>query len=242
MRFEQELGVLFRRILPLAEFINAFAEKLNPPIWYDSGESHYGYRFGSPDVRHFCLLKGTRAVSGLNACVILSAQGFTQEIAVIVRTIVECKASINFVLADADSGSISKLANDHVSKFFADYKRNSPADFQRPHIKQAELHRHAAASLKRATDKLGTSGQFDGFDPAVAYSNIYLNFSNYVHARYPEVMDMYGGIPPMFHMYGMRKTSKDAESIEIISTIIQSVSTTLQLVDKVFDLKIMKYE
>jgi hypothetical protein len=55
-------------------------------------------------------------------------------------------------------------------------------------------------------------------------SNVYINFSNYVHGKYPESMDLYGGTPGGFHMNGMRGTPKDNENIEIIDTMITSAS------------------
>ena len=61
------------------------------------------------------------------------------------------------------------------------------------------------------------------------YSNIYLTYSNYVHAKYPEVMDLYGGVPGRFHLDGMRGTSKDDENLQIIDTFIDTASITLQL-------------
>jgi hypothetical protein len=65
---------------------------------------------------------------------------------------------------------------------------------------------------------------------AVRYSNVYLEFSNYVHAKYPEVMDLYGGKPGHFHVRGMRGTPKDAENLQTLDTFIDTASTTLRLV------------
>jgi hypothetical protein len=48
--------------------------------------------------------------------------------------------------------------------------------------------------------------------------------SNYVHAKYPEVMDLYGGRPGRFHLRGMGGTPKDSENLEIIQTFITTAS------------------
>jgi hypothetical protein len=75
-------------------------------------------------------------------------------------------------------------------------------------------------------------GQTDKFKNAVPeqlLSNIFLTLSNYVHARYPEVMDLYGGDPLRFHLRGMGGTPKDVENIEMLDSFITSVSLTLKL-------------
>jgi len=46
--------------------------------------------------------------------------------------------------------------------------------------------------------------------------NIYQIFSYYVHGRYPESMDLYGGRPGRFHLHGMNGTPKDGENIVIL--------------------------
>ena len=55
-------------------------------------------------------------------------------------------------------------------------------------------------------------------------SNIYLIYSNYVHGRYPEIMDLYGGRPTHLHLNGMSRTPKDLENLQILDSIITSAS------------------
>ena len=50
-------------------------------------------------------------------------------------------------------------------------------------------------------------------------------FSMYVHARYPECMDLYGGRPGRFHSRGMSGTPKDYENLETLKTFIDTAST-----------------
>ena len=67
-------------------------------------------------------------------------------------------------------------------------------------------------------------------------SLIYLTFSNYIHGRYPETMDLYGGRPGFFHVNGMRGTPKDRENLEILDTFITTASNTLK--DMVVELQL----
>jgi len=118
--------------------VNAFAGPLSTPIIYHSGREHYGYRYGKPDVRHFCLLKSVQAVSAINAMVALARGGFAQEIGVLVRTLVECTTQIEFVIDALDQNDI--LAPDvdkYIKDFFADFARNSNEDFRRRRLGKA---------------------------------------------------------------------------------------------------------
>jgi hypothetical protein len=74
-------------------------------------------------------------------------------------------------------------------------------------------------------------------------SETYLTYSNYVHSRYPEVMDLYGGHPQHFHLAGMRGTPKDVENLAIVSVFISTVSITLRFVVLKFGLveKLRRY-
>jgi hypothetical protein len=94
------------RIEPLERLVTACAISLSSPIFYHSGQGHYGYRYGKPGVRHFCLLKAVRAVSALNAMIALARGGFAQEIGVLVRTLVECTTHIEFVLDALDENDV----------------------------------------------------------------------------------------------------------------------------------------
>jgi hypothetical protein len=63
--FEARLKALGSRIELFERFLGAFASGLPIPQLYRS-EKTRGFRYVDPDIRHFCLLKGVRAVSGLN--------------------------------------------------------------------------------------------------------------------------------------------------------------------------------
>jgi len=217
------------RIEPLERLVAACAASLSPPIFYHSGQKHYAYRYGMPGVRHFCLLKAVRAVSALNAMIALARGGFAQEIGVLVRTLVECTTHIEFVLDALDENDV--LATDvekYVQNFFADFARNSSADFKRAQVRQGVVHERLGVTLDNFAQQTGHAEQRA---PAESmYSNVYLAFSNYVHAKYPEVMDLYGGTPGRFHLDGMRGTPKDEDNLQIVDTIIDTVAITLKLV------------
>ena len=160
-------------------------------------------------VEHFCLLKAVRVVSALNAAVELARCGYTQEIGVLIRTLVECTTHIEFVLSARDDASISETEVEKVEKvekyvqaYFADFQRNSATDFKRAQVKQNTVNERLGTTLDDFIQQHDPERQ--GIEAEQLYSNVYLTFSNYVHAKYPEVMDLYGGSPAHFHLHGMK--------------------------------------
>jgi hypothetical protein len=210
---------LHARIHPLAHLVHAFANTLEAPVF---DESKKGYFYREAGIKHFCLLKAVRIVSGLHASVGLARMGFTQEVAVVIRTVIECSSQIQFVLVGIQNGSISPEATQLIFDYFQDTERRTvPA--KGAQIRQKKLHDVIGADLdvfKEATE--------DPRSTTVMLSDIYFRFSYYVHARYPETMDLYGGRPGQFHLNGMAGTPKDIENIEIIDSQITSASLCLK--------------
>lgn len=226
--FECQLDELKVRVAPMERLLTIFAASLPSPIFYHSGQEHYGYRYGKPDVRHFCLLKSVRTVSALNAMIALARGGFAQEIGVLVRTLVECTTHVEFAIDAIDeNGVLAPDVEKYIQDFFADFARNSSADFKRAQVRQGLVHQRLGTTLDRAAQEAGYIGQRAPAERM--YSNVYLTFSNYVHAKYPEIMDLYGGTPGRFHIDGMRGTSKDDENFQIIDAFIDTASIALKL-------------
>jgi hypothetical protein len=87
------------------------------------------------------------------------------------------------------------------------------------------------ASIGKTLDDIAE--QYDDAEPrapaATLYSNIYRILSNYVHAKYPEIMDLYGGRPGRFHLRGMSGTPKDHENLATLDTFITTASNSFVL-------------
>jgi hypothetical protein len=227
-KFLVELDQVRVKIDPLERIVAALTALLPAPMIYHSSQEHYGYRYGKPGIQHFCLLKAVRTVSALNAMIALARGGFAQEIGVLVRTMVECTTHIEFVLDALDENDV--LAPDvdkYVQDFFADFARNSSADFKRAQVRQKVVHQRLGATLDNISQQ-----PYDSVQRASAeqmYSYIYLTYSNYVHAKYPEIMDLYGGVPGRFHLDGMRGTPKDEENLQIVDAFIDTAANALKL-------------
>lgn len=153
----------------------------------------------------------------------------TRKIGVLIRTLIECTTHIEYVLSARNAaGTLESEAEKYVQAYFADFARNGVADFKRAQVRQNSVHKRLGESLKSTAED-----SYRG-NPDVKleqlYSNVYLTFSNYVHSKYPEVMDLYGGEPEHFHLHGMRGTPKDSENLETIEAFVTTVSLSLRFV------------
>lgn len=232
---ERALNLIEGRIAPLERCIHLLAQALPAPLLYDSAQRHVGFRYGKPDRRHFCLLKLVRCVSALNAMTALARGGYNQELCVLVRTVAECTTQIEFVLSSTDEDDeLRPTAKELVDTFFADFARNNMTDFKRSKLCQGQVHAHVGEGLDAAVPPSERSEEYRNRTAEQLLSHIYLVYSNYVHCKYPETMDLFGGPKREFHLSGMSDTPKDYESIEILSTFVDTValsvrSTILQL-------------
>jgi hypothetical protein len=62
----------------------------------------------------------------------------------------------------------------------------------------------------------------------VALSTVYRISSNFVHSRYPEVMEMINGDPLSLHLNGMKGTPRDEENLDVLEAFVESVSNALK--------------
>jgi hypothetical protein len=229
LHFDSLFDSLQGKFDPLGRFVHLFAESLDRPILIKT-EMQRGFRFKEPDVRHFCLLKAARAVSALNAGLHLAREGYTQEIGVLMRTLVECTTDIEFVLPLANRDASTKLrAAKYIQDYFADNDRGDPSLYKRAQVKRKTVHRALGADLDNL---IGVSDRsnYRSVNTEQLLDNVYQNTSSYVHAKYPETMDMYGGVPGRFHLCGMSGTPKDYENYEILDTYSNTVSTNIRLI------------
>ena len=163
-------------------------------------------------------------MSTLNAAFELARKGYTQELAVLMRILSECTRHIEYVLDPDDSEQHKANVQKYLREFFEDKDRDPEAEIKGVFIREKVINEQLGKTL----DKIATSrGETEGRVPAAKlFYRSSRAFSFYVHARYPESMDLYGGRPGRFHLHGMRGTPKDRENVETLDMFITTASTT----------------
>jgi hypothetical protein len=140
---QPEILRLRSRVDVLARVIKVVSNSLTAPelrgnhLWR-------GFRYSTPDIRHFCLLKAVRIVSALNAALKLAEGGYTQEIAVLMRTMVECATHIEYVLDRNDSDAHRAAVSKYVREFFEDDQRGVGAEIRRAQVRRVMSMRRLA--------------------------------------------------------------------------------------------------
>ena len=222
---KQDLEFAVGKFAQRAEFLQRAVQflesQLAPPVKSLDADNGVVFRFRNPDLNHFCLLHLLRIISCLNSLNVLVKSGFPQEIAVLVRTAYEFLLKIEYV----SSGYYDPDQRDKISKFVRDYFADSSRKERRldksKAPKQEEINRGVGKLRDEFLDLVRQEG--DNRKSADMQHYILTVFSNYVHGRYPEIMDMFGGAPSHAHYDGMLHTPKDEENIAIIFALVDSV-------------------
>jgi hypothetical protein len=226
MFFENALVALQARVATLEDVIEIFSDLLPAPkLRVSTTERGFGYE--SPDVRHFCLLKAVRVVSALNAAFELARKGYVQELAALMRILTECTRHIEYVL-DADDGEDhqSNVAK-YLDEFFDDIERNPEAEIKGVLIRERIVNEQLGKTLDRIAAQYGQAA--NRIPAAQLLYRSSRAFSFYIHARYPESMDLYGGRPGRWHLRGMSGTPKDRENLAVLDMFTTTASTTFVL-------------
>jgi hypothetical protein len=197
MQTSNQIGALVARVATLESIIEIFSDLLPPPKFFAS-ETVRAFRYENPDARHFCLLKAVRVVSALNAAIELVQKGYTQELSVLMRTVSECTRHIEYVLDADDSEEHRSNVKTYLREFFEDIHREPEADIKSVLIRERRVNEQLGKTLDRISQETN-----DGLERIPAAKLIFRSsraFSFYVHARYPEAMDLFGGSPGRWHL------------------------------------------
>jgi hypothetical protein len=179
-----------------------------PPKAVPRGSS-FVFRYENRGIHEALIQKLARYISGLNAAAVLLRAGYVQEIGVLFRTLDEIQEDILFLAVAETNGARTERHAKYLDAFYAE------AVFSRPEgsleIKKPDLlprKKIRAHTLSALGAGINTSSA------GVVSESVSTAYSGYVHAASENVMDMYGGSPPHFHLTGMSGTPRTDEMYE----------------------------
>jgi hypothetical protein len=163
------------------------------------------FRYVEKSVHQALVQKLARFVSGLRAARLLMESGFFQEQASLQRVLDELGEDISFLASAVVQGDLTPLHVTYLDAFFQE--EFDPSDVvvsskERPSVPRKKIR----AYIDRAAN--GPKGSSKHLEASRTVSKAY---SGYVHAASPQIMDMYGGDPPRFHVSGMLGTERHVE-------------------------------
>lgn len=171
------------------------------------------FRYAQKGIYEALIQKLARNISGLNAVAVLLRTGYVQEAGVLFRTLDEIQEDI-FFLASAETNSAR--TDRHIQYLHAFY---SESVFSRSEGSLEIPKPNLVPRKKIRAHTMNVLGQgINASEALIASESVGTAYSGYVHAASENIMEMYGGDPPHFHIQGMSGTprvstcARDAEN------------------------------
>jgi len=199
----------------------------------------FRHRYEQRSIQQALIQKLARSVSGLHAARILLLNGFVQEQGVIQRTLDEFREDICFLTDVLPDGAITELHRKYLSYFYEE-------EFEDPNNPNFQPQNRGMIPRKKIRAYIA---RMEGMPPNATRDeeltrSISKAYSGFVHGASPHIMEMYGGVPPRFHISGMLGTPRIDEHRDglwnyfyrgIISFILVSLAFgDIKLADKLF--------
>lgn len=186
-------------------------------------EGSFVHRYAVKDIHAALLQKLARVISGLNAISILMTQGYVQEIGVLFRTLDEIQEDILFLATAETNGAGTERHTKYLDAFYADSifaRVKGSLDIPKPDLVPRKKIR--AHTLNILGDGVNVSQALS------AMESLGTAYSGFVHAASENIMDMYGGDPPHFHLSGMLDTPRmQSYQRDAINYFYRSLMTTI---------------
>ncbi len=170
-----------------------FREKPHPP----------GFRYTEKSIQQAIVQKLARMVSTLHAARLLLSHGFVQEVGALQRILDEIQTDILFLRNGIENPE--KLHKKYLQAFYQeefDAESALESTQKRPMVPRKKIHAHVSRSFA----KNPPPKNIDPSTGSEVLRTVQKTYSGYVHAASPHIMDLYGGLPPRFHMTGMLGT------------------------------------
>lgn len=172
------------------------------------------YRYAWQGLREALIQKLARVVTGLRSARLLSYAGLFQEQAAIHRMLDDICEDITFLtLAGIARGPLERVHAEYLRCFYleewADPLDPTSTLVERPTVPRKKIH----AFLSRNVPIMPVS------DQVAARRTLQKLYSGYVHAASPQVMDLYGGSPPKWHLDTMLGTEHEAAHISNLQNV-----------------------
>ena len=160
------------------------------------------FRHVEKSIHQAIVQKLVRLVSTLYATRLLLNHGFVQEVGALKRGLDEIQDDILFLWSGIDDQS--PLHREFLDAFFEeefDADTALESTQKRKMIPRSKIRAHNARVIANFR-----GAPFDQSRTTEVLRTINKAYSGYVHAASPQIMELYGGNPPHFHMSGMLRT------------------------------------
>ena len=180
--------------------VDELAKRVPPPQFVErSGGMVFRYEERLP--LQAVVLKLARLVSTLRATHLLLDRGFVQEVGTLERVMDEFQQDVLFLVSGHTDRTLAIQYQRYLEEF---WKEEFDADTafassqKRGMPRRQKIRAHIGRMVSEITGSTANAGQ-----TAEQFRTVDKAQSGYVHGAAPQLMEMFGGSPPRFHMDGM---------------------------------------
>lgn len=188
----------------MATTVHALARSVPQPQRVPFADS-FVYRYVERTVQQALVQRLARYVTTLRGACILFDYGFVQEQAALQRMLDEIQEDVAFLAFGVIFDEMTPLHQAYLEAFYQeefDPQTGGPGRQDRPMIPRKKIRAYIARMERvNANPSRGVE----------VTRQVHKAYSGYVHAASPQIMDMYGGSPPRFHVGGMKGTERHDE-------------------------------
>jgi len=204
---------LFDHTLTIIDTTFFRLESLTNPPKKTKWKGSFVFRYQEKTVHQAIILKMARMITGLRSAYILHQSGMIQEQGAMQRILDEIGEDIAFLCYSIFEKETTDLHNRFLSAFFEEefeeYKTSIESKQNRPFIPRKNIRSYISTTEENIAKRAGI--KFNRSDGANLHRTLSKAYSGYVHAAAPQIMDLYGGEPPRFHIEGMLGTPRIPE-------------------------------
>lgn len=182
---------------------DTLASKVPPPKQVPFAGS-FVFRYVERTAQQAIIQKLARIITGLRAELLLLRNGLVQEQGVIERVIDDLREDVMFLVYGILYCELeSERHKVFLDSFYEEEFDNPESPFESTQKRPMLSRQKIQAYLANIKGVVGNPS-----DSQEVFRTLSKAFSGYVHCASPQVMEMYGGNPPHFHVYGMLGTDR----------------------------------
>lgn len=168
---------------------------------------HFVFRYKERSLEQAIVQKLARVVSGLGAAQVLLEHGFVQELFALQRMLDEFSQDIVFLSLPLQGEPRTELHEKYLTEFYEEEFEDGVDPISSPQRRGTILRR----KIRAAIANISVPGSNPSRDIEL-YRTLDKTFSGFLHGASPQIMEMYGGPVPHFHILGMLGTPREEQA------------------------------
>ena len=235
------MDVLYQQALRVMEMAFCTLEQQVEKPKLKPFEESFVFRYVEQNAYQAVIQKLARMVSGLYAARHLLKGGYLQEQGAIHRTLDEFEEDILFLCHGLIHSNLTELHQKYLSWFYEE-------EFDVPGDPISSTQKRGMVSRKKIRAYIARIGENElNTSKGIEISRtLNKGYSGFVHGASPQIMEVYCGNPPKFHISGMLETPRMKEHYEdlwnyMFRGILSFISTAKAFKNKDLVLNLEKY-